>query len=97
MKWVRTQSNTMLAESPTIFKIDDWEIQGVDRGEYAFIKINSIIVHICTSVHSTQAQWTPQPMIIVQEHQLSHECSYCQGTCPPEIQALWRLQNMEKL
>jgi len=91
-----TQSGTMLREAPTVFRIDDWEIQAVDRGEYAFIKIDSMIVHRCSSVHNT-GDWRTQPMIIIQEHQLSHVCSYCGKPCPPEIQALWRLQNMEKL
>ena len=91
-----TQSYTLTAEGTTVFKIDDWGINKVDRGEYAFIKIDSIIVHNCTSVNST-GNWLTQPMIILQEHQLSRVCSYCQQTCPPEIQALWRLQNMEKL
>ena len=91
-----TQSYTLTTDMSTIFKIGDWGINKVDRGEYAFIKVDSIIVHNCSSVHSTGG-WKTQPMIIIHEHQLSHVCSYCQETCPPEIQALWRLQNMEKL
>ena len=84
-------------EYPTLFKIDDWGINSIDRGEYAFIKIDSIIVHNCSSVESTDRHRQAQPLIILQEDQLKKPCTYCQRTCPPEIQALWRLQNMEKL
>jgi len=92
-----TQSYTLAKEFPTIFRMGDWGINAVDRGEYAFIKIDSIIIHNCSSVHSTQKSWQAEPLIIIQEVQLKDACTYCQETCPPEIQALWRLQNMEKL
>ncbi len=94
-----TQSYTLsaLIEYPTLFKQNDWGINAVDRGVYAFIKIDSIIVHNCDSVHSTDRDWQPEPLIIIQEAQLTKPCVYCSETCPPEIQALWRLQNMEHL
>ncbi len=92
-----TQSYTLTRETPTVFKQDDWGINTVDRGEYAFIKIDSIIVHNCNSVDSTDRDWQAQPLIITQESQLKKACRYCQELCPPEIQALWRLQNMDNL
>ncbi len=94
-----TQSYTLSKslKYPTIFKMDDWGINSIDRGEYAFIKIDSIIVHNCSHVNSTDQTWTPDPFIITQEYNLHHICKYCGTSCPPEIQALWRLQNMEKL
>ena len=84
---------------PTIFKMGDWGINAVDRGEFAFIKIDSIIIHRCSHVNvtGTDKDWQAQPLIIIQEDHLKRPCSYCQELCPPEIQALWRLQNMENL
>ena len=82
--------------SLTLIKIDDWEIQAVNRNGYAFINIDSVIVHHCSQVHST-GNWRFHDMVIVQEHQLQSNCSYCGKSAPDEIQALWRLQNMEKL
>ena len=90
-----TQSYTLAA--PTLFRMGDWGINKVDRGEFAFIHIDSIIVHNCGQVHSTDRDWQAQPLIITQERHLKKPCSYCQELCPPEIQALWRLQNMENL
>ena len=92
-----TQSYTLTNKAPTIFKIGEWGINSVDRGKYANIEIDSIIIHNCESVHSTDDNWQVQPLVIIQEYQLRDACTYCQETCPPEIQALWRLQNMEKL
>ena len=94
-----TQSYTISQgiEYPTLFKLGDWGINSVDRGEYAHIKIDSIIIHNCDSVHSTDRNWQADPMIIIQEDQLKRPCQFCHELCPPEIQALWRLQNMEHL
>lgn len=91
-----TQSYTLTQGMPTIFRIDDWGLQAIDTGEYANIKIDSIIIHNCSSVHTT-GDWMIEPMIIIQEFQLSRPCVYCHKVAPDEIQALWRLQNMDKL
>ena len=92
-----TQSYTLTTEGSTVFQMGEWGINTVDRGEFAFIKIDSIIIHNCESVHSTERNWQAQPLIITQERHLKTPCNYCQELCPPEIQALWRLQNMENL
>ena len=94
-----TQSYTLAKDIdyPTLFRMGEWGINAVDRGEYAFTKIDSIIVHNCGSVQSTDRNWQAEPLIIIQEDHLNRPCSYCQELCPPEIQALWRLQNMENL
>ena len=92
-----TQSYTLTDEPGTVFKMGDWGINSVDRDEYAFMRIDSIIVHNCSNVHSTDRNWQAEPLIILQEQHLKRPCSYCQEVCPEEIQALWRLQNMDHL
>ena len=93
-----TQSYTLTEEGTTIFTMGDWGINTVDRGEYAFIKIDTLIVHNCrNNPPGSGFDRLPNPLIIIREIHLSSPCEYCKETCPPEIQALWRLQNMEKL
>lgn len=87
---------TYTDDMEVIFRLDDWEIQTVDVGIYAFIKINSIIVHKCSQAPSTR-NWRTQQLVIVQKHQLSHRCVCCGKRAPDEIQALWQLQNMEHI
>ena len=83
-------------DAPSLIKIDDWEIQAINRDIYAHIKIDSFIVHHCSQVHST-GNWKDRDMVILQECNLKNRCLYCGRSAPDEIQALWRLQNMEKL
>ena len=91
-----TATYTALGDTEVVFKLDDWEIQAIDRGVYAFIKTNSIIVHKCSQANST-GNWRNQQLVIVEPHQLSHVCAYCGNRAPDEIQALWQLQNMEHI
>ena len=90
-------SYSLTRATPTIFELGTWAIKAVDRGEYAFIEIDSFITHRCDAMHATSKAWEVEALIIVEEKNLGKTCTYCGEGIPDEIQALWRLQNMENL
>lgn len=88
-----------LAEDLTqvIFEKDDWAIQQINREKYVYLNLDSIIVHRCTNVHSTDRKWSPSTMLILERSGLKNRCLYCNSNAPEAIQALWLLQNMDVL
>lgn len=88
---------TEMGESLTIFKDGEWEIQRINKGEYGFITIDSIIVHYCTRKVRSLNKWDEGPRTIVSKTSLTRPCTYCGHVAPEGLQALWLLQNMEHI
>ena len=77
----------------TLFSLDGWEIKKTIDRKYAFQARESIIYHACSKAPTHYGPTAP--FIIVYLNAIDRECGFCDEPPPPEIQALWQLQNMD--
>ena len=90
-----------LTDDDILFKIDNWMILSTDKLA-GFRKQDTVIGHRCPQFKGDETQDEEDVdggpiQFLDEEDALFGACWWCRQEIPQEIQALWRLQNMDKI